>query len=115
MTPQSAKSKGRELCKRVKELLLIWYPEANADDINVTSSGCGGEDLRFSKAMRDLLPVSIECKARQKLNVWDAYKQAEHNCNGYVPLVVFKRNRGKIMCALSFEDFLKLVGKVKRP
>lgn len=111
MKPQSAKQKGRELCKRVKDLLLIWYQEAHTDDIKVTSSGAGGEDLQFSKAMRDLLPVSIECKARQKLNIWDAYAQAEANAGPHIPMVAFKRNRGEILCALKMEDFLKLVSR----
>ena len=38
--------------------------------------GAGGEDLIMARAAREKFPYSIECKNVEKLNVWEAYKQA---------------------------------------
>jgi len=111
MKPQSAKSKGRLLCKAAKDLILTWYPEAHTDDIKVTSSGAGGEDLQFSPAMRSLLPISLECKSYARIAALRWFDQAKANCKGHTPVVVMKENRGEMMAMLRLEDLLKLVGR----
>ena len=39
--------------------------------------GAGGEDLIMARAAREKFPFSIECKNVEKLNVWEAYEQAQ--------------------------------------
>ena len=42
--------------------------------------GASGEDLIMDpEPAREKFAYSIECKNVEKLNVWDAYKQAEAN------------------------------------
>ena len=82
MKTQSAKAKGRNLQKQVREL-LIEHLGIDPEDIESRSMGAGGEDLILAKAARNLFPYSIECKNQEKVNVWSAYKQATENSKSY--------------------------------
>lgn len=109
----SCKAKGRRLLQEVRDKVLKWFPDLKPDDIRVTPSGCTGEDLLLSPAAQNVFPFIIEGKNQEALNVWAALSQAEsHKQNGssLMPLLVFRRNRSPIYCALSFDDFLSLVG-----
>lgn len=58
--------------------------------------------------------VHIECKAVQRLNIWEALSQSERdskadgNGNGDIPAVFFKRNRTGFYVAMPLIDFVKL-------
>ena len=107
MKTSSAKAKGRNLQKKVREL-LIEYLKIDPEDIESRSMGAGGEDLIMAKAARNLFPYSIECKNQEALNIWAAYKQAEENCKGYEPLAVIKRNHHKPLAVVGLEAFILL-------
>ena len=107
MKTSSAKAKGRNLQKKVREL-LIEHLGVDPEDIESRSMGAGGEDLIMAKAARNLFPYSIECKNQEALNIWKAYKQAEENCKGYEPVVVIKKNRKKPLVVIDAEYFVKL-------
>ena len=89
---QSAKAKGRKLQQWVRDL-LIEKLDVHPEDIESRSMGAGGEDLIMARAAREKFPFSIECKNVEKLNVWEAYKQAKENAGKYVPIVVMKKNQ----------------------
>ena len=55
MKTQSAKAKGRNLQKKIREL-LIEYLKIDPEDIESRSMGAGGEDLIMAKAARNLFP-----------------------------------------------------------
>lgn len=97
------------LQKKIVELLLAKHSELDTDDVTCTISGESGVDIKLSPAARKVIPLSIECKNQEKLNIWGALEQSETNCkdNTY-PAVVFKRNRSDIYITMKFEDFLKL-------
>ncbi len=111
MRPQSAKAKGRRLCAALKEELLKILP-LEPDDLQVTSSGAGGEDLKLSPRARGILPFVFEAKNQEALNIWAAFKQAEshwekhHTKEDLYPALVFKRNHSEMMIAMTLEDFL---------
>ena len=107
MKTSSAKAKGRNLQKKVREL-LIEHLGVDPEEIESRSMGAGGEDLIMAKAARNLFPYSIECKNQEALNIWAAYKQAEENCKGYEPLAVIKRNHHKPLAVLDLETFILL-------
>ena len=44
----------------------------------------------------------------EKLNVWDAYKQAEANKGKYEPIVVMKKNNTKALVVIDAEYFVNL-------
>lgn len=107
MNPSSCKAKGRALQQRVRDKLLESAPQLEPDDIRSTSMGCRGTDIQLSPKARSVYPYDIECKSQEKLNIWDALKQAESNARD-TAMVVFKRNRSEVYVALKFDDFLKL-------
>ena len=107
MRPQSAKAKGRRLQQQFREL-LIEELGIHPEDIESRSMGAGGEDLIMARAAREKFPYSIECKNVEKLNVWEAYKQAEENSKDYEPVVVMKKNNHKTLVVIDAEHFVKI-------
>ena len=107
MKTQSAKAKGRKLQQWFRDR-LIDVLEIHEEDIESRSMGAGGEDLIMARAAREKFPFSIECKNQEKLNVWDAYKQASENSKDYEPIVVMKKNNHKTLIVLDAEKFVKL-------
>ena len=107
MKTQSAKSKGRKLQQWMRDL-LIEKLEIHPEDIESRSMGAGGEDLIMARAARAKFPLSIECKNQEKVNVWEAYKQAEENSKSYEPIVVIKRNNSKPLVVIDAEYFVSM-------
>ena len=108
MKTQSAKAKGRKLQQWVRDLILESFP-LESDDVRSTSMGAGGEDVLLSPAARKYFPFSIECKNVEKLNVWQAYEQAEANCGGNEPLLVMKKNRKSPLVVMDAEKFMEIM------
>ena len=111
MKPSSAKNKGRILQKWVRDLILESWDDLEEDDVRSTSMGAGGEDVQLSPAARRHFPFSVECKNVEKLNVWNAYEQAEANSGKHEPLLVMKKNRKKPLVVLDAEAFIELLKK----
>ena len=112
MKPQSAKAKGRNLQKWVRDLLLESFSQLEPDDVRSTSMGCGGEDVQLSPAARKLFPFSVECKSVEKLNVWAAYEQASANSGEHEPLLIMKKNRKQPLVVLDAKTFVELIKKL---
>ena len=110
MKTQSAKAKGRKLQQWVRTQ-LIEQLNVHPEDIESRSMGAGGEDLIMARAAREKFPMSIECKNQEKVNVWEAYKQAEDNSGKYEPVVVIKRNKVKPLVVVDAEYFVSLFDK----
>jgi hypothetical protein len=110
--PQSAKAKGRNLQKWVRDLILESFPQLEPDDVRSTSMGAGGEDLQLSPAARKLFKFSVECKNTERLNVWDAYTQACANSGDHEPLLIMKKNRKKPLVVMDAESFINLIKKL---
>ena len=111
MKSSSAKAKGRRCATEVKTIILSLFGSLLDADIVVTSSGETGEDLKFSPAARALLPISVECKNQERLNIWDALEQCEENSGEYTPVVFFRRNRSDLYAAIPAKDLLELYRK----
>ena len=114
MKPSSAKNKGRILQKWVRDLILESWDDLEEDDVRSTSMGAGGEDVQLSPAARRHFPFSVECKNVEKLNVWNAYEQAEANSGKHEPLLVMKKNRKKPLVVLDAEAFMDLLRKLDK-
>ena len=112
MKPQSAKAKGRNLQKWVRDLILESFPQLEPDDVRSTSMGCGGEDLQLSPAARKLFRFSVECKNVERLNVYDAYEQASANSGDHEPLLIMKKNHKKPLVVMDAEHFVELIKKL---
>lgn len=73
--------------------------------------GESGVDI---KDVSDQLPISIECKNVEKLNIHSALKQAEENCeSGKKPCVVFKRNNSSTYAVVPWSYLLDLLKGVQ--
>ena len=108
ISTSSRKAKGRRLQNKVRDLILEKF-DLHPDDVRGAIMGESGEDIKLSHSARKLFPFSVECKAQEKLNIWESLKQAEDNASDYKPLLIFKRNRSKTYVTLSLEDFLDLL------
>ena len=85
------------------------YTGLEEDDIKTAIMGESGEDIKLSPAARRVIPYSFECKNQERLNIWSSLKQAEDNCNGYDPVLIFKRNRSKTYACVDFDLFQELI------
>ena len=107
MKTQSTKAKGRKLQQWMRDL-LIEKLDVHPEDIESRSMGAGGEDLIMARSARKKFPYSIECKNQEKVNIWDAYEQAEENSKNYEPIVVLKRNNTKPLVLIDADYFVNL-------
>jgi len=71
--------------------------------------GVTGEDIKLSEAASKLFPFSVEAKNQENISIWSALAQADSKERLLKPLLVFKRNKSEVYCALKFDDFLELV------
>tara|TARA_R110002050_G_scaffold99404_1_gene206062 strand:+ start:3362 stop:3631 length:270 start_codon:yes stop_codon:yes gene_type:complete len=85
--------------------------DIHEDDIKTAVMGESGEDIKMARAAREKFPFSIEAKNVEKLNVWQAYEQAQENSGKYEPIVIMKKNRKKPLVVMDAESFIKLMNK----
>lgn len=112
MRPQSCKSKGRRLQQRVAASIREAFPHLTEDDVYSTPMGAPGEDVRLSSAARAAVPLSIECKCVEKLNVWACLEQCEKNAARATPCLIFSRNRAGTYAVVPWDALLALLRRV---
>ena len=55
--------------------------------------------------------IHIECKRVERLNISEAYRQAERDSEGKaIPAVFHRKNREKWMVTVSLDDFMEIYG-----
>ena len=109
MRPQSCKSKGRRFQQKIAKSILDAFPHLTEDDVHSTSMGAPGEDIKLSAAARRALPLSLECKCVERLNVWQCIEQAQSNTpKGATPCLVFSRNRSPSYAVVPWSTLLGL-------
>lgn len=112
MRPQSCKSKGRRFQQRVARALLDAFPHLTEDDVRSTSMGAPGEDIQLSSRAREVVPLSIECKCVERLNVWQCLEQAEKNTRaGSHSCLVFSRNHARTYAVLPWDVVVRLLAR----
>lgn len=115
MRPQSCKSKGRRFQQKVARAILDVFPHLTEDDVRSTSMGAPGEDIQMSPLARQALPLSLECKCVEKLNVWSCIEQAQKNTpDGATPCLVFSRNRSDTYAVLPWSTLLDLFATLEK-
>jgi len=108
-TVQSRKAKGRKLQQYVADKIRKLFSELTERDVKSTPMGVSGDDIQLSEAAAKKFPFSIEAKNTEKLNIWAALEQSVSENRKLTPLVIFKRNRSDVFCAMKFDDLLKLL------
>lgn len=112
MKTRSAKQKGRRLAQAVAFELLEWAKDLSPDDIKVPPTSVPGEDIWLSPKARERYPFAIEAKNTERIEIWQAMKQAREHAKGtdHKPIVVFSRNREvEPLVCLSLQDLLWLI------
>jgi hypothetical protein len=105
----SAKAKGRNLQKKVRDAILAQYPDLTEDDVRSCPMGSNGEDIQLSTAAKAAFPYSVECKARAKIAlVYDALDQARSQ-NDLTPVAVIKADRKEPLVVLTLDAFMDLL------
>lgn len=113
MRPQSCKSKGRRFQQRIAQSILDAFPHLARDDVGSTSMGAQGEDIKLSAVARSAVPLSIECKCVEKINVWACIEQAKANCpDGATPCVVFSKNRAASFAVVPWDALLLVLQRL---
>lgn len=109
MKPQSCKSKGRRFQQKVARAILQAFTHLQDGDVVSTSMGAPGEDVRLSPAARTVLPLSIECKCVEKINIWACLEQTLANTRAdTAPCLLFTRNRAPEYAVVPWETLLAL-------
>lgn len=75
---QSAKAKGRNLQKHVRDVILKVFG-LEEGDVESCSMGASGVDIKMSPKARQKLPISIECKKTKKTPNRSELEQASNN------------------------------------
>ena len=108
-TTASRKQKGRVLQQHTAKRILETFPELTERDVVSVPMGVSGDDIRLSEVGSKTFPYSVECKNQEKLSIWASLDQSNSTNRELTPLLVFKRNRSNVYCALKLDDFLKLL------
>jgi len=74
----SAKSKGRELQKYIRDRITSVF-QLREGDVESTSMGASGVDIKLSPAARDVFPISVEAKKTKKTPSLAELRQARAN------------------------------------
>ena len=107
-TTASRKAKGRRLQTVIAERIQQVFNWLSENDVRSTPMGCTGEDVWLSEEARKAFPYSVEAKNTERLNIWAALAQAEQEARDQTPILIFKKNRSKIYCAMEFDHFMDL-------
>lgn len=110
MKPQSAKAKGRNLQKRVRDAVLETFADLTDRDVRSTSMGASGVDILLSEMAARRFPYSIECKSRARMALYDLWGDTLDNVAPNThPLLVVKQNNSEPLAVVSLKHFMELV------
>lgn len=112
-TMAAKKAKGALLQKMVRDMVLAKFPALTVRDVESTSMGANGVDVKLSQAAFDLFPYAVECKNRASHAVMTDYVQAEEHAksSGGEPIVVIKVDgRKDPVVVISASHFFTLLG-----
>ena len=110
ITIASAKAKGRNLQKRVREDLINQLG-IDPKDVLSTPMGLNGCDIYLSQAARDKFPYGVEAKNTERLNFWNAWDQASRNATteGLCPILVVHKNGSQVLATIPWQEFLGFI------
>src|SRR5688500_4386200 len=108
MKSASCKAKGRKAVAKLIKMILEVCQELESADIFKPVGTVLGEDLIFSPKARKLLPISVEVKNQESLNIWSALEQCESNAKEYEPVLFFKRNKTKLYAVVDARTLIAL-------
>ena len=115
-TPASRKAKGRKLQQDVASLIRTIF-ELSDLDVRSTSMGVSGTDIQMSSYALDIFPFAVECKCVEKVNLWEAWTQANNHSvtesrrtgKSINPLLVIRKSHKQPLVVLDLSKFLGFI------
>lgn len=88
-------------------------PELMPGEIESISMGrCGVDIIKHSQQAKDMIPFAIECKSKEKLNIWADWEQAKkYETLSESPLLLFKRSRSEVLATLNANVLFSIARK----
>lgn len=115
-TVRSRKQKGMRAQKEVKKMIHDNFKDLRDKDIKTATAGEPGVDIFLSPKASSRLPLSIEVKNTEKLNIWKSIDQAkmneDQNCKW---ALFFKRNHSDMYVCVEAEWFLTIMSQLTKP
>ena len=111
MKTSSCKAKGRKLQQYIAEQIsnILDIPWGKDELIRSREMAQSGVDVVLLGRAREKFPWSVECKNTEKLNLWDAIRQARDNQqDGTDWLLVVKKNHEGPVVVIDSMIFFKL-------
>lgn len=111
MKTSSRKAKGRNAQKKVAKKLLEAFPELAERDVQSTSMGASGVDIKLSSAAFEKFPFAVEVKAQEIHAAFiDHWVQTTNNTKkDEFPLMVITANRKPLLAILKYDDLLSFL------
>lgn len=114
MKPQSAKAKGRKLQQDIVKFILGVFPFLTPRDVQSTSMGAGGVDVKLSTEAFKCFPYKVECKWRKTFgSIYKAYEQHSPTEPGE-PVLFIKDNHKRPLAIISAEHFFALLSPQRK-
>ena len=111
MKPSSCKAKGRKLQQYIAEQIsnILDIPWGKDELIRSREMAQSGVDVVLLGRAREKFPWSVECKNTEKLNLWDAIRQARDNQqDGTDWMLCVKKNHESPVVVIDSMIFFKL-------
>lgn len=112
MKTSSCKAKGRRLQKAVVASILAEFLDLTDRDVQSTSMGATGEDIKLSEAAYKCIPLSFECK-NQEINksLIKSWEQAQSHTKNSAALVL-SANSLPILAVVKLDLLIALYSKI---
>ena len=67
--------------------------------------------LRLKGDLYGELPVHVEVKRQERLQLWQWWEQASSEAGAGLPMVAFRRNRSEWLAVVRLDDLVELLAK----
>lgn len=113
MKTSSCKAKGRRLQKAVVELILVTFPHLTERDVQSTSMGVTGEDVKLSEAAYKCVPLAFECKNQEaNKSLIKAWEQAESHNPASTATLVVSANNSPVLAVIKLSHLMYLYRRI---
>jgi hypothetical protein len=113
-TGRGPKNKGRGYENEVRDSILATFKALEQDDVTCRAMGDSGVDLLLSKKAKEHLPLALELKRTERLQLTQAMQQAKsYITKGTYPAVVTRRNRDDSLVIMRWADLLQYLAELQ--
>jgi hypothetical protein len=111
---KTRKGKARQFENEVRASILGHFSMLGENDVISRTMGESGEDIILSPKAQLYLPLAIECKRQEKINIYAAYRQAEAHAKktGLMAAVAHRRNNEDPLVTMGLSDLLAWIARL---